>query len=96
MGVAAITTDLTGFGQFVQKISPDSHYPGVSVIKRANIDDDKTIHELTEAMYHFSNYSRRERVENKINARAIAAHAGWDRLVINYIKAHNAAVERLL
>lgn len=95
-GVAAITTDLAGFGQFCQTLRLENKkQPGIFVLKRFNQDDKSAVRSLADVMFHFSEYSHRERVENKIQARKTAALCNWRALIKNYIAAHNLAIAKV-
>lgn len=95
-GVAAVTTDLAGFGRFCQTLRLENKkQPGIFVLKRFNQDDHIVVRSLADIMFNFSEYSHRERVENKIQARKTAALCNWQVLIKNYITAHNLAVERV-
>ncbi len=91
LGVASVTTDLSGFGRFCEKLELKKETPGVYVLKRERKHDDEVTEDLFRFMHYFSGLSRKERVQNKIEARKIAAKANWESFVLNYIKAHNEA-----
>ena len=96
-GVAAVTTDLSGFGRFCQTLRLENQkQPGIFVLKRFNQDDHAVVRSLADTMFDFAEYTHRERVENKIQARKIAALCDWQALIEHYIKAHNLAVGRVL
>jgi hypothetical protein len=46
-------------------------------------------------MYKFAQFSRQERVLNKIEAKRLAGLADWKKLISNYIDAQNLAIERV-
>lgn len=91
-GVSALTTDLAGFGRFCQGLSRDKKSPGIFILERLNKQDREIVDSLTEILLDFIKLSAKERVENKIQARNLAAFADWRALVENYIKAQNQAV----
>ncbi len=93
LGVASITTDLSGFGRFCQKIRENKKQPGVFVLERFNKDEEKVVKSLYHLLYNFSQLSRQERVENKIQARKIAAKADWKFFIKNYLAAHKKACQ---
>lgn len=91
LSVASVTTDLAGFGKYIQK--KDGKYPGVYVLKRMDRKDDQIIKDLSDFMYKFAKFTRHERVKNKIEARKKAEMADWAHLADNYIEAHNKAIK---
>ncbi len=91
LGVSSVTTDLAGFGRFRNKLKKKKGRPGIYILEREKKDDNKIVEDLYQFLYKFSQNKRRERVENKIEARKIASQADWESFVKNYIEAHNAA-----
>ncbi len=92
LGVASVTTDLAGFGRYIQKRQKNDS--GIFVIKRHNKSDQETVSQLSSVLYRFTNFTAEERVKNKIEAVNLASHADWEQMVKNYIKAHDLAVEK--
>ncbi|MBW2978158.1 hypothetical protein KY331_04900 [Candidatus Woesearchaeota archaeon] len=93
LGVASVTTDLAGFGQFIQKkISKKT--PGIYVLKRLGRTDDEISNDLSKFMYWFASLSKPQRVRNKIEAKKLSELADWGILIENYINAHNLAVQK--
>lgn len=93
LGVSSITTDLSGFGRFSKKFSQKRKNPGIFVLERFGKSDEDFASELSEALYRFSQLSRKERIENKIRARKRAEVFDWKILIKKYIKAHNQALK---
>ena len=93
LGVASVTTDLAGFGQFIQK-RVAKEIPGIYVLKRLGRTDEDIINDLTDFMYWFANLSKSKRVQNKIEAKKLSELADWGILIKHYIDAHNLAVEK--
>jgi glycosyltransferase involved in cell wall biosynthesis len=94
LGVSSVTTDLAGFGRFIQKKNQKKQ-PGIFVLKRLNRTDSQIIDDLGNFMYKFAQFSRQERVLNKIEAKRLAGLADWKKLISNYIDAQNLAIERV-
>jgi glycosyltransferase involved in cell wall biosynthesis len=94
LGVPSVTTDLSGFGKYLQSQETSKKYPGVFVLPRLGKNDDEVTNELTKTMYDFAKLSAHDRIENKISARNIAEIANWKTFAENYIKAHNLALKK--
>lgn len=94
LGVSSVTTDLAGFGKFIQKIKRQEKHPGIFVLERMNKHDDEIIDDLSKFMMTFINFSKQERVQNKIEAKRLASLADWKILTNNYIEAHNKSLEK--
>ena len=93
LGVSSVTTDLAGFGRFCVGLERKQERPGIYVLGREKHTDEEVTEDLSSFLYRFMQTSRRERVENKIEARKIAAKADWRSFVLNYIEAHNKALK---
>lgn len=95
LGVASVTTDLSGFGRFCQKLTDANKQPGIFVLKRFNRKDEEVIEDLSNFLFYFSQFSRKERIENKIQARKIAAKTEWKVFIKNYLKAYVETIRRV-
>jgi glycogen synthase len=94
LGVSSVTTDLAGFGRFCTGLKRKKDRPGIYILKREKKEDDVVTEDLYKFLYEFMKTTRRERVENKIEARKIAAQADWQSFIYNYLIAHNKALEK--
>jgi len=95
LGVSSITTDLAGFGRYIQKYSEVEKQRGIFVLRRFGIPDDNVIRDLAQVMFKFANLNRNGRVANKMQARKLASLANWEIMAENYIKAHNIAIDKV-
>jgi len=93
LGVASITTDFSGFGRYISSDLGKKDL-GIFVIKMFNKSEEEKIENLFEVLYRFSQLDREGRMENKIEARRLASLVDWDKLIGNYIKAHELAVKQ--
>ncbi|MBN2368180.1 glycogen/starch synthase [Candidatus Woesearchaeota archaeon] len=95
MGVASVTTDLAGFGRYIQKQDKGKKNPGIYVVERLNKSQDEAVAKLTEIFRKFTTLTKQDRIENKLKAKRLADIADWSHLVENYIEAHNMAADRV-
>ncbi|MBW2974589.1 hypothetical protein KY366_02630 [Candidatus Woesearchaeota archaeon] len=95
LDVPSITTDLAGFGRYIEKLPRSKETEGIFVLKRFGKKDNEVIGQLTNVMYDFSMLSRQDRIANKMEARRLASTADWKFFITNYIKAHNLAVKKV-
>ncbi|MEM4398080.1 MAG: glycogen/starch synthase [Candidatus Woesearchaeota archaeon] len=95
LGIASVTTDLSGFGMYIKKIKDKSKNQGIYVVERLKKTDDEVVDSLTEIMYNFALLNKQERIENKMRAKRLADTADWGLLAENYILAQNMAVEKI-
>ncbi len=93
LGVSSVTTDLAGFGRFRAGLETREDRPGIYILKREKKKDEEIVEDLHQFLYSFMKTTRRERVENKIEARKIASKADWRNFVSFYIEAHNKSLE---
>ncbi len=92
LGVPSITTDLSGFGRYIENI-PNEKKGGVYVLKRYHKSDNDFVDDFTETLYRFTKMKKNERVNQKVLAKELSLLADWSILINNYIEAHNRALE---
>ena len=92
LGVTALTTDLAGFGRFIQNKLNDKG--GMYILKRFNRSEEEEVEDFAKILLEYSKLTHNERVQQKIKAKELAMHADWKVLVENYIKAHNLALQK--
>ncbi len=96
LGVGTVTTDLTGFGRYIQKyILSTNKYPGIFLLRRARRAREMIVNDLADMLFQFAQYATRERIENKMQARKLAALADWKFLIRHYVEAHNFALKKI-
>jgi glycogen(starch) synthase len=93
MGIASLTSDLSGFGAFIEsKLLKENS--GIFILKRLGRTQKQEIQDLADIMYRYSSLDHAERVQNKINAKYLSNLADWKHFVKFYIVAHNKALEK--
>jgi len=92
LGVASITTDLAGFGKYIEHKASDCL--GICVLKRMGLADDQVVNDLYERLYKYAMLPKKQRIDNKLEARKLADLADWDDLIKNYFMAHNMCIEK--
>ena len=95
LGVPSITSDLAGFGRFIQTKLNDNMEDGMFVLKRFGKSEEEVVDDFTRLLYKFSARDKRERTANKLDVKNLSGLADWKILIENYIKAHNMALEKL-
>jgi glycogen(starch) synthase len=95
MGVPAVTTDLSGFGAYVERHVPDAAQNGVTVIKRRSQSFDQSVEELTNYLEHFVRQNRRQRIELRNRVERLSELFDWSALVKHYHVAHDLAMQRV-
>jgi len=95
LGVPSMTTDLAGFGRFIQKHLKNTMDDGIFVIPRFNISDEQATNNMADALYKFVIRDKRERAKNKLNAKELAGLADWNILAERYVESHNLSLKNL-
>jgi len=93
--VITITTDSSGFGNFVVNNSKNIKKKGILILNALKNKSPEIKKELLNKLYKLTNISRTERIERKLNAREIALKADWKDFAPYYIKAHNMALDKV-
>ena len=95
MGVPAVTTDLSGFGAYVQRHLPDASQNGVAVLNRRYKSFDDSVEELTDHLFEFARQTRRQRIELRNRVERLSELFDWSALVKHYHDAHDLAMQRI-
>jgi glycogen(starch) synthase len=95
MGVPAVTTDLSGFGAYVQRHIAEHQSQGIYVLNRRQRSFDEAANELAEDLVQFLRLNRRQRVELRNRVERLGELFDWSVLGENYNEAHDLAVQRL-
>ncbi len=91
-GVPAVTTDLSGFGRFMQKRGISGK--GIHIIDRFRKTRETIVTQFVNLLYTYSTFKQKDRVDQKIKARKAIELVDWKEFVKNYIEAHNLALEK--
>ncbi|MEM2115992.1 MAG: glycogen/starch synthase [Candidatus Woesearchaeota archaeon] len=95
LGVPSITSDLAGFGQYMEDKIIGS-YPGLWILRRQGKSDEEVVNDLTNLLLQYSLKKRHERVLHKMDAKALAEFSDWNRLIEKYIESHNLALRKII
>lgn len=95
MGVPAVTSDLAGFGRYVQESFPDHDKWGLSVLRRRGRSFHDAAADLTRRLVEFCRLDRRERIalRNEVDKRSW--DFDWSKLGRAYHTAHDLALARM-
>lgn len=94
LGTPAISSDLAGFGRYVEETLPDHDQWGVWVLPRRGRSYDEAADELARRLFEFCQLSRRERVSLRNEVEKRSWEFDWSRLGTAYHQAHDLALER--
>ena len=87
-GVPAVTSDLSGFGDYCHKRFRNLEDKGIYIVKRRNRTFDESADELAETMYTFLQQNRRDRIILRNTVESYAENFSWETLVDHYEKAY--------
>ena len=93
-GVPTVTTDLSGFGSYVQQHIDRPHEHGITVVHRRSKAFDQAADELTDYMMYFASLSRRQRIELRNRTEGYSEQFDWEQLSKYYHQAHDLALAR--
>ena len=93
-GVPAITSDLSGFGDYVMQNVEAHEDKGIYVVQRQEKSFDESAEELTEMLWNFVLLTRRERIMQRNKVESNAEIFDWKNLRIYYDRAYTLALER--
>jgi glycogen(starch) synthase len=88
-GIPSITSDLSGFGDYLLKHFPDHNKHGMFVVERGKRTFDWSARQLAGFLYQFLMQSRTERIMQRNNAENYSASFDWDNLVKYYEDAYS-------
>lgn len=94
MGVPSITTNLSGFGCYMEDLIENSSDYGIYVVDRRKMGIDDSVNQLVDHMYDFTTKSRRHRINQRNRTERLSDLLDWKRMGLEYIKARQLALRR--
>lgn len=91
-GIPSVTSDLSGFGDYLLHHMPDHDRHGMYVVERGKRTFDWSARQLASFLYRFLMLSRRERDVQRNNVESYAAAFSWDNLLKHYHDVYERAV----
>ena len=88
-GLVSVTSSLSGFGQWLKENGGE----GIAVVDRSS--DEKAIKELSDILYKLSTISKNDIGFWKSECRKDAEKVDWAKLIGNYFKAHEMAMQKV-
>jgi glycogen(starch) synthase len=94
MGIPSITTNLSGFGCFMEEmISHPSDY-GIYIVDRRMKSIEESVSQLCDYMMDFCSKSRRQRINQRNRTERLSDLLDWKRMGLEYVKARYVALKR--
>ena len=91
-GVPTVTSDLSGFGDYMMQIMRDYEQWGVSVVNRKTQNYRESAEQLANMLFKFTQQSQRDRITQRNRVESIADTFDWSNLRGYYDTAHELAV----
>jgi glycogen synthase len=91
-GIPSVTSDLSGFGDYILHNFPEPEKAGLFIVERKNRDFNQAASQLADILFRFVQQNRRERIALRNSCEAASPHFDW----INLGKFYDRAYERAL
>ncbi|XP_030623917.1 glycogen [starch] synthase, liver isoform X3 [Chanos chanos] len=94
MGIPSVTTNLSGFGCFMEEHVSDPSAYGIYIVDRRFRSADESCNQLTQFMFSFCQQSRRQRIIQRNRTERLSDLLDWRYLGRFYIHARRLALSR--
>lgn len=94
MGVPSITTNLSGFGCYMEDLIENTSDYGIYIVDRRLKSVDESIDQLTDYMFDFTEKTRRQRINQRNRTERLSDLLDWKRMGLEYVKARQLALKR--
>lgn len=94
MGVPSITTNLSGFGCFMDEMIENPSDYGIYIVDRRLKSVEESINQLADQMLTFCQKSRRQRINQRNRTERLSDLLDWKRMGLEYIKARHLSLRR--
>ncbi len=95
-GLPSITSDLSGFGDYILHHIPDHDDIGLHVVERGKRTFDWSANQLSGMMYQFIKQPRRARIMQRNNVENNSGVFDWENLIRHYTEAYRKALQPAL
>ncbi|KAK2465047.1 hypothetical protein APHAL10511_003123 [Amanita phalloides] len=94
MGIPSVTTNLSGFGCFMQDLIENPEDEGCYIVDRRMKSVEDSVNQLTTHMFSFTQKTRRQRINQRNRVERLSPLLDWKNLGIEYSKARQLALRR--
>ena len=94
MGIPSITTNLSGFGCYMEETLRNPADFGIYVVDRRMQGVEDSLNQLTEFMFDFVSQSRRQRINQRNRTERLSDMLDWKELGLEYVKTRQLALRR--
>ena len=93
-GVPSVTSDLSGFGDYLLQKFPDHEKNGMYVVERGKRTFDWSAKQLAGFIYQFLTQSRRDRIMQRNNVENYSSAFDWEHLIKHYEEAYQLLISK--
>ncbi|CEH13797.1 glycogen synthase [Ceraceosorus bombacis] len=94
MGIPSITTNLSGFGCFMEDTLENSEDYGIYIVDRRMKSVEDSVNQLTDQMMGYCMKTRRQRINQRNRTERLSELLDWKKLGLEYAKARQLALRR--
>ncbi|XP_022660462.1 glycogen [starch] synthase-like [Varroa jacobsoni] len=94
MGIPSITTNLSGFGCFIQEHVSDPMSYGIYIVERRVMSPEESVCQLAQFLLDFSQLTRRQRIIQRNRTERLSDLLDWKNLGVYYRKARQEAIHK--
>lgn len=94
MGVPSVTSNLSGFGGFMEDLLERSEDYGIYIVDRRQRSIEESVNQLTEQMHEFCSKTRRQRINQRNRTERLSDLLDWKKMGLEYAKARQLALRR--
>ncbi|ODQ50423.1 glycogen synthase [Saitoella complicata NRRL Y-17804] len=94
MGVPSITTNLSGFGCYMDELLERPQDSGIYIVDRRMKSVDESVDQLSSCMFDYTKKTRRERITLRNRTERLSPFLDWKKLGIEYTKARVLSLTR--
>jgi len=95
MGVPSITSNLTGFANFISRRVADPESSGLFIVDRRFKAFAEGKHQMANIMWRYCQLTRRQRISLRNKVERLSYLLDWNSLGKHYVKARNMALEKV-
>lgn len=96
MGIPSITTNLSGFGAYMEDLIEKDQAKdyGIYIVDRRFKSPDESVEQLVDYMEEFISKTRRQRINQRNRTERLSDLLDWKRMGLEYVKARQLALRR--
>ncbi|SAM08661.1 hypothetical protein [Absidia glauca] len=94
MGVPSISTNLSGFGCFMDENIENCEDYGIYIMDRRMKSVEESLQQLSDQMFRFAQKTRRQRINQRNRTERLSDLLDWKRMGLEYMKARQLALRR--